>query len=80
MKTNVKPLNLQGSIGVMCVSLGEHLCDAYHPLKRMEIIHLQGQEVLTDPVVATWTHVDPLASSMLFLIQGVLEKKVASSH
>ena len=40
------------------------------------MIHWQGHEVLADPVVAAWTHVDPLAVSRLFLVQGVLEKKV----
>ncbi len=40
------------------------------------MIHWQGHEVLADPVVAAWTHVDPLAVSRLFLVQGVIEKKV----
>ena len=29
-----------------------------------------------DPKIAAWTHVDPLAVVRLFLVQGMLEKKV----
>ncbi len=76
MGTHVKPLNLQGSIGGLDVSLRKHLCDVHRLFKLMEMIHWQGHEVLADPVVAAWTHVDPLAVSRLFLVQGVLEKKV----
>ena len=42
----------------------------------MEMIHWQDHEVLTDPVVAAWTHVDPLAILWLLLVQSVPEKKV----
>ena len=85
METHVKPLNLQGSVGGLYVSLGEHLCDARHLLKLMEMIHWQGHEVLADPVVTAWNHVDPMVVSRHFLVQGVLEKQVdhtreVSSH
>ena len=41
MKTHVKPLNLQCSIGGLDVSLWEHLCNTHHLFKPMEMVHWQ---------------------------------------
>ena len=41
MKTHVKPLNLQCSIGDLDVSLWEHLHNTHHLFKPMEMVHWQ---------------------------------------
>ena len=55
VKSHVEPLNLQRSIGVRDVSLGEHLRDSQHLFKPMEMVQQQDEEILTDSVIATWT-------------------------
>jgi hypothetical protein len=42
----------------------------------MEMVRWQDEEILADSKIAAWTHINPLAVVRLFLIQGMLGKKV----
>ena len=76
VETHIKPLNLQRSVGCWDVSLWEHLRDTQHLFKPMEMVHWRDEEILADSKIAAWTHINPLAVARLFLVQGMLEKKV----
>ena len=76
VETHIKPLNLQCSIGGWDFSLWEHVQDTQHLFKPMEMVHRRDEEILADSKIAAWTHVNPLAVTRLFLVQGMLEKNV----
>ena len=76
VKGHIEPLNLQRSIRVRDVSLGEHLRDSQHLFKSMELVQWQDEEILTDSVIVTWTHIDPLVVTRLLFVEGMLEEEL----
>ena len=42
----------------------------------MEMIQRRDKEVLADPVIAAWHHVDPLAVARLRLVKRVLKEEL----
>ncbi len=76
MKGHIEPLNLQQSLGVWDVSLGEHLRNLQHLFEPMEMVQRRDKEILTNSVIATWTDIDPLAVALLFLVQGMLDDEL----